>query len=407
TPVPDCSPPLLPTRATIGRSRQQSGLAIRASASESNRYTSAETAIESSSQKISGRSPRKEDDPSSGYGDDVAAEDDYRDDYENDEDGDVEDDILDDDDEEDEELEDENDSTDTERKKSSRSTDRKCRKASSNWTGGNKQRVGSTNRSVVCRSIDSELSEVSSIRSAASHRRAMRLFEEAERRRRVEDSHTPSAGGDLREPLHVSVTEANCPVPVLAPVVAPALPIHRAVIGKVSAKRTLLLVIIGSQTGTLTNQFRPSDAQTSLSNSSASDLKPAGNTSNALSESSAGGLSPTPLPAKYNPYTGASFRENPDYAGLVIGRATGNTGISTTSQSVQLSSTPDLHRLGQANQPGERRPLKGQHNINSGLWSNSSNISPQTDSSNPISVSIAPMAIVAASSASAINVVGR
>ncbi|KAF5403907.1 hypothetical protein PHET_02487 [Paragonimus heterotremus] len=396
-PVPDCSPPLLPTRATIGRSRQQSGLAIKASNTESNRYTSDGTAMDSSSRKVTGRSPRKEDDSSSGCGDNVAAEGDYHDDYENDEDGDVEDDILDDDDEEDEGSDDESDSTDTERKKSSRSTGRKCRKASSNWTGDNKQRVGSTNRSVVCRSIDSELSEVSSIRSAASHRRAMRLFEEAERRRRVEDSHTPSAGGDLREPLHVSVTEANCPVPVLAPVVASALPINRAVIGKVSAKRR----------GTLTNQFRPTDAQTSLSNSSASDLKPAGSTPNALSESSAGGLSPTPLPAKYNPYTGASFRENPDYAGLVIGRATGNTGISTTSQSVQLSSTPDLHRLGQANQPGERRPLKGQHNINSGLWSNSLNISPQTDSSNPVSVSIAPMAIVAASSASAINVVGR
>ncbi|KAA3680581.1 uncharacterized protein DEA37_0014015, partial [Paragonimus westermani] len=391
TSVPNCSPPLLPTRATIGRSRQQSGLAIKASTVESNRCTSDETATDNSSRKIIGHSPRKEDDPSSICGDDVAA-DHYHDDYENDEDSDVEEDILDDDDddEQDEEVNDETDSTDTERNKSNRSTSRKYRKASSNWTGGNKQRAGSTNRSVVCRSIDSEMSEVSSIRSAASHRRAMRLFEEAERRRRVEDSHTPSAGGDLREPLHVSVTEANCPVPVLAPAVAPALPIHRTVIGKVSVKRR----------GTLTNQLKPMDAQNPLSKNSASDLKPVGSTPNAPSESSAGGLSPTPLPAKYSPYTGASFRENPDYAGLVIGRATGNTGISTTSQSVQLCSTPDLHRLGQTHQPG-------QHNINSGLWSNSLNTSPQTDSSNPVSVSTTPMAIVAASSASAINVVGR
>ncbi|CAH8290302.1 unnamed protein product, partial [Schistosoma turkestanicum] len=56
----------------------------------------------------------------------------------------------------------------------------------------------------------------------------------------------------------------------------------------------------------------------------------------------------TTVSTKYNPYVGASFRENRDYIGLVIGRAAVTPSPITT--------TVDMH---QTYQSIERRPLKG------------------------------------------------
>ncbi|VDQ06590.1 unnamed protein product [Trichobilharzia regenti] len=60
--------------------------------------------------------------------------------------------------------------------------------------------------------------------------------------------------------------------------------------------------------------------------------------------------SSTTVSSKYNPYVGASFRENRDYAGLVIGRATGSPLPTTTT-----TTSGDMH---QQYQSIERRPLK-------------------------------------------------
>ncbi|VDP79964.1 unnamed protein product [Echinostoma caproni] len=196
---------------------------------------------------------------------------------------------------------------------------------------------------ILCRSIDSELSEVTSIRSAASHRRAMRLFEEAERKRRQGDSLQSDEDRirrSLQEPLRVSVTEANCAVPVLDPVVVPALPVQRSTLAKATAQRRTTSgssMIGASLSGPPTNvDHKPITTSTALDNSS---------------------IRSTPG-AKYNPYTGASFRENPDYADLVIGHAAGCSPSSTT----HVPSAPlEVIRTGSNQLHGlhERRPLRG------------------------------------------------
>ncbi|KAA0199522.1 hypothetical protein FBUS_09877 [Fasciolopsis buskii] len=63
------------------------------------------------------------------------------------------------------------------------------------------------------------------------------------------------------------------------------------------------------------------------------------------------------LGTKYDPYTGASFRENPDYSDLVIGRATG----CSSSTSHVPGTLMEANRTGSYQLYGlhERRPLRG------------------------------------------------
>ncbi|VDQ12068.1 unnamed protein product [Trichobilharzia regenti] len=108
---------------------------------------------------------------------------------------------------------------------------------------------------------------VSSIRSAASHRRAMRLFEEAEKRRQSEISNNAQPITNSTTPIsslkvtkvsptslsntciHTSSTDinhanSNLSGPVLTPAVVPAMPLQRLIPGKASAKRFVFIMHI-------------------------------------------------------------------------------------------------------------------------------------------------------------------
>ncbi|CAH8506583.1 unnamed protein product [Dicrocoelium dendriticum] len=248
---------------------------------------------------------------------------------------------------------------------------------------------GPGNRGLLCRSVDSELSGVTSIRSAASHRRALRLFEEAERRRRLEESNARTGPDDITcEPTPVSVVDSSCPMPTLAPAVSPALSTLRPIApGKATAHRRGIQQIapqapqLSHSVAPITNQRHSCPPINSASHSSVSTDSnlPANNST------------------EYNPYKGASFRENPGYAGLVVGRAAAST--------VQCSSTQEPQRSSHFPPTGERKPLKGQHNIHTGPIFNAHSDIVATMSTT--SASIASSTSSAVSPSSSINVVGR
>ncbi|VDP63117.1 unnamed protein product, partial [Schistosoma mattheei] len=109
----------------------------------------------------------------------------------------------------------------------------------------------------------------------------------------------------------------------------------------------------------------------------------------------------TTVSSKYNPYVGASFRENRDYIGVVIGRAAVTPSPITTI---------DMH---QHYQSIERRPLKGQHNIQSSIGNTGNAINPlmstelSTTSSSISSTSTATTTTVPAPLSTSFNIVGR
>ncbi|OON14900.1 hypothetical protein X801_09303, partial [Opisthorchis viverrini] len=382
--VPSNSSPLLPTRATLGRqssrskNSSRSGVVTRRSANELNRFG------------FERPSPRKQDDylPTELENAQRPTETRTADDDINSRIG---------------HLEDEN----------KRTIEQSHPRVSRNSPEMAKRPPRLNSESNLCRSADSELSEVSIVRSAASHRRAMRLFAEAERKRRAEEATSNEDQQVNESPMDVSNLESNCPVPVLSPAIIPAVPIQRAVApSKLSARRRSTLT--PQQPNPTTHQLTNSDSMASKNSTPTSRDQPPG-------------LGPSPLPTKYNPYTGASFRDNPDYNGLVVGRSTGSSG-----QLLQPSSTPDLHRLGHTPTipSGERKPLKGeaiplmngqtssasgcsahrgsQHNISSGLLSSSANANPLAG--DPPCSSSSCVAFGSASSASlssSINIVGR
>ncbi|TPP61435.1 hypothetical protein FGIG_02179 [Fasciola gigantica] len=237
------------------------------------------------------------------------------------------------------------------------------------------------NPRVLCRSIDSELSDVTGIRSAASHRRAMRLFEDAERKR-LQVDHFQSDDSDqtrrsFQEPLRVSVTEANCAVPVLDPVVVPTLPVQRSTLNKATGQRRIT-------SGTAANGANLSGPATIVDAKTTASPRGQGHSP-----------SVTTPGAKYNPYTGASFRENPDYSDLVIGRATGYSSSTSHVPGTLL----EANRTGSFQMHGlhERRPLRGQHNIQ--------NLSISGPHSTPVAESSLPPNNIPCSPS--INVVGK
>ncbi|CAH8834768.1 unnamed protein product [Trichobilharzia szidati] len=256
-----------------------------------------------------------------------------------------------------------------------------------------------------------EMPEVSSIRSAASHRRAMRLFEEAEKRRQSEISNNAQPITNSTTPIsslkvtkvsptslsntciHTSSTDinhanSNLSGPVLTPAVVPAMPLQRLIPGKASAKRRGNISInesvdnvyksggggVGGDISTIGGENISPKTPTNY-NKSEIDRKQ----SQLLQEqqltkySSSNTTTATTVSSKYNPYVGASFRENRDYAGLVIGRATGSPLPTTTT-----TTSGDMH---QQYQSIERRPLKGQHNIQSTITNPSGSLNhlPSTD----------------------------
>ncbi|TGZ72968.1 hypothetical protein CRM22_001769 [Opisthorchis felineus] len=387
--VPNNSSPLLPTRATLGRqssrskNSSRSGMVTRSSVNEINRF-GFERPI-----------PRKQNDYLPTELEDARCPTENRtgDDDINSRTGhlenekfetDLDEDIQDDDDDEDD---DESFSLASSKKTIEQPHPRESRNSPEMAKRPARLNSGSN----LCRSADSELSEVSIVRSAASHRRAMRLFAEAERKRQAEEA-TPNEDQQVNEsPMDVSNLESSCPVPVLSPAIIPAVPIQRAVApSKFSARRRSTLT--PQQPNSTTHQLTTSDSKTSKNTTVTSRDQPSG-------------LGPSPLPTKYNPYTGASFRDNPDYNGLVVGRSAGSSG-----QLLQLSSTPDLHRLGHAPAipTGERKPLKGQHNISPGLLSSSANANPLAgDLPCSSSSSVAFGSASSASLSSSINIVGR
>ncbi|KAG5441895.1 TOG array regulator of axonemal microtubules protein 1 [Clonorchis sinensis] len=387
--VPNNSSPLLPTRATLGRqssrskNSSRSGMVTRRSANELNRFG------------FERPSPRKQNDhlptelenarrPTENQtgGDDINARIGQ---LENEKfETDLDEDIQDDDDDED-------DDESISLASSKKTIEQPHLRGSLKSPEMAKRPVRLNSESNLCRSADSELSEVSIVRSAASHRRAMRLFAEAERKRRAEET-TPNEDQQVSEsPVDVSNLESSCPVPVLSPAIIPAVPIQRAVApSKFSARRRSTLT--PQQPNPTTHQLISSDSKASKNSTPTSRDQPSG-------------LGPSPLPTKYNPYTGASFRDNPDYNGLVVGRSAGSSG-----QLLQLSSSPDLHRLGHAPTipSGERKPLKGQHNISSGLFSSTANANPLAgDLPCSSSSCVAFGSASSASLSSSINIVGR
>ncbi|KAH8855569.1 Protein FAM179B [Schistosoma japonicum] len=242
--------------------------------------------------------------------------------------------------------------------------------------------------SALPNSPSSEIPEVSSIRSAASHRRAMRLFEEAEKRRQSEGyninnnlqilstSSTPVSSvritkvhstGLSNNNTATSANRSNSDIdiitvtsssgPVLTPAVFSAVSSQRLIPGKCSAKRN---TNISSESLNDTDHCLPGstdDNSPKTPTNCTSDNKKhlplqSHQQQHHLTRHS---KTVSTVSTKYNPYVGASFRENREYTGLVIGRAAGTPSI--------IAST-DMH---QHYQSIERRPLKGQHNIQSSI----------------------------------------
>ncbi|CAH8478764.1 unnamed protein product [Heterobilharzia americana] len=272
------------------------------------------------------------------------------------------------------------------------------------------------NDTVLAHSPGSEIPEVSSIRSAASHRRAMRLFEEAEKRREGDNCSnaqslfassapvssvkgTKLSSVDLvnRNCTNVSNTDttvenSNPSVPSLTPAVVPAMPLQRLIPGKSSAKRRENI------TADTVNDADKSPGDTgddsspkTPTNRLLTDKKQSHSQEQQFVENSS---SATIVSTKYNPYAGASFRQNRDYTGLVIGRAAG---------SPSLIAPADMH---QPYQSIERRPLKGQHNIQSSMINSGGSLNHlvSPDSTSTVATNSSNISIPTSTS---FNIIGR
>ncbi|CAH8496117.1 unnamed protein product [Schistosoma rodhaini] len=275
------------------------------------------------------------------------------------------------------------------------------------------------NDSALPNSPSSEIPEVSSIRSAASHRRAMRLFEEAEKRRQSESfnnlqilstSSTPLSSIRITKMNNTELTNnanrlnsdihpANSTLsgPVLTPAVVPAMSSQRLIHGKSSAKKSAnrSYEIVNDADRLLNNSGTDDNSSPKTPTNFGSDKKQTQSQQQLTKHSQV----VTTVSSKYNPYVGASFRENRDYIGVVIGRAAVTPSPITTI---------DMH---QHYQSIERRPLKGQHNIQSSIGNTGNALNPliSTDLSTTSSStsSTSTTTTVPAPLSTSFNIVGR
>ncbi|CAH8431873.1 unnamed protein product [Schistosoma mattheei] len=277
------------------------------------------------------------------------------------------------------------------------------------------------NDSALPNSPSSEIPEVSSIRSAASHRRAMRLFEEAEKRRQSESynnlqilstSSTPLSSIRITKmhntELSSNINRLNPDIhlvnstlsgPVLTPAVVPATSSQRFIPGKSSAKKSpnRSSDVVNDADRLPNNSGTDDNSSPKTPRNFGSDKKQIQSQQQFTKHSQV----VTTVSSKYNPYVGASFRENRDYIGVVIGRAAVTPSPITTI---------DMH---QHYQSIERRPLKGQHNIQSSIGNTGNAINPlmstelSTTSSSISSTSTATTTTVPAPLSTSFNIVGR
>ncbi|CAI2722579.1 unnamed protein product [Schistosoma spindalis] len=278
------------------------------------------------------------------------------------------------------------------------------------------------NDSALPNSPSSEIPEVSSIRSAASHRRAMRLFEEAEKRRQSESynnlqilstSSTPLSSiritkmhnTDLSNNTNrlnsdINFVNSTLSGPVLTPAVVPVMSSQRFIPGKSSAKKSpnrFSEITVNDADRLPNNSGTDDNSSPKTPRNFGSDKKQIQSQQQFTKNSQV----VTTVSSKYNPYVGASFRENRDYIGVVIGRAAVTPSPITTI---------DMH---QHYQSIERRPLKGQHNIQSSIGNTGNAINPlmstelSTTSSSTSSTSTTTTTTVPAPLSTSFNIVGR